>query len=704
MTSSKNTKRALLASVLSVALCCAMLIGSTFAWFTDSVTNTGNRIQAGNLEIDLLMDKQDGNGYVSIAGGVGDIFNEAQIAQNSNKTLWEPGKTQIVYLGVQNKGSLALKYNILLDVTDNGLAGALEYAVLDGAQASDLAGVTDWKALKAMEGAQTGDIKAGRTTAAPNGCLDEIANGTKDETDYFALAVHMKEDADNEYQGKDITIDVTVVATQATAEEDGFGNDDYDAGAAVTEEAELIEAVKNGGTVRLWSDVELTQRLTIENDVTLDLAGKTITIDGAYETAGSDDDVTPIRVGEGGSLTITGNGTIDASNASDYVVPVSVMAADGSVTIESGTIVTDTPRESCVFAMGGSVIINGGTFINHSTEDYAYGGGAPLTLNVSNGTPGTIAVYGGTFVGRDPALGDDNRGGTFVADGYKSTEVSTGKHIVTADDATPVATANALSAAIKNAPDGGTVLVTENISKESVILSLGKSKSVTVDLGGNTITRTGTAQAGQVFNGGNLTIKNGTIKAENTGIFVQEATLKLENVNIDSEYVGVFGQGAGNTITIDGGTIRSKLFGVYQNGSNSPTVIEVRNAVIHDESGAGIYISNAVGRERQRLIVEKCIVTGPTAVEIKHTDATITNCTLTATDATKSAIENGNGSCTAGYSLAVTSNKAAENATGIVTVTGSTLNGESFVYTVAAGSAVTINGTVVTQYDTYDGE
>ena len=146
MTSSKNTKRALLASVLSIALCCAMLIGTTFAWFTDSVTNTGNRIQAGNLEIDLLMDKQDGNGYVSIAGGVGDIFNEAQIAQNSNETLWEPGKTQIVYLGVQNKGSLALKYNILLDVTDNGLAGALEYAVLDGAQASDLDGVTDWEA------------------------------------------------------------------------------------------------------------------------------------------------------------------------------------------------------------------------------------------------------------------------------------------------------------------------------------------------------------------------------------------------------------------------------------------------------------------------------------------------------------------------------------------------------------------------------
>ena len=49
MTSSKNTKRALLASVLSVVLCCAMLVGSTFAWFTDSVTSGGNQIVAGNL-------------------------------------------------------------------------------------------------------------------------------------------------------------------------------------------------------------------------------------------------------------------------------------------------------------------------------------------------------------------------------------------------------------------------------------------------------------------------------------------------------------------------------------------------------------------------------------------------------------------------------------------------------------------------------
>ena len=53
MTKSKNTKRALLASVLSMMLCLAMLIGSTFAWFTDSVTSGKNTIVAGNLDVEL---------------------------------------------------------------------------------------------------------------------------------------------------------------------------------------------------------------------------------------------------------------------------------------------------------------------------------------------------------------------------------------------------------------------------------------------------------------------------------------------------------------------------------------------------------------------------------------------------------------------------------------------------------------------------
>ena len=48
-----STKRALLDSVLSLVLCLSMLICSTFAWFTDSVSSTNNIIQSGNLDIEM---------------------------------------------------------------------------------------------------------------------------------------------------------------------------------------------------------------------------------------------------------------------------------------------------------------------------------------------------------------------------------------------------------------------------------------------------------------------------------------------------------------------------------------------------------------------------------------------------------------------------------------------------------------------------
>ena len=433
MTSSKSTKRALVSSTLAIFMCVAMLIGTTFAWFTDSVTNTGNRIQAGNLKIDLLMDKAGNGTYTSIAGGEGDIFDEAEIAQNSNETLWEPGKTQIVYLGVQNKGSLALKYNILLDVTDNGLAGALEYAVLDGAQASDLAGVMDWEALKAMEGAQTGDIKAGRTIAAPNGCLDEIANGTKDETDYFALAVHMKEDAGNEYQGKDITIDVTVVATQATAEEDGFGDDQYDKDAeypvVATDTDALTEIIQSAS-----ADEPVTVFLSAAG--TYDLAdgvakGKDITIVGTKDTVvdicqdlGGESGNSGMNYQDGAQLTFKGV-TVKGQSNGNYggIVRAQVTFEDcviqdtftlyGNTVFKNCTLESSTDRYNvwtwgaseveftdCIFNTAGkAILVYGGAGAGKHTDVIVSG----CTFNdSSNGASGKAAIetgndYGATY-------------------------------------------------------------------------------------------------------------------------------------------------------------------------------------------------------------------------------------------------------------------------------------------------------------------
>ena len=236
MTKQKTTKRALLMSALSLLLCVSMLVGSTFAWFTDSVTSTGNKIVAGTLEVDLLMGTAV-NTYTSIADKDAAIFGaNSLLAQNNPAdTLWEPGKTQVVYLAVENKGNLDLKYNIALNVTDGGLIGSLEYAIVDGAKYGDIT-ATSWADVKAINGVQTGDVVAGNMVAASNGAIK-----ANEDIEYFALAVHMKEDADNQYQGKDVTVDITVLATQLASESDSFDNQ-YDAN---------LETSKNGVSRKL---------------------------------------------------------------------------------------------------------------------------------------------------------------------------------------------------------------------------------------------------------------------------------------------------------------------------------------------------------------------------------------------------------------------------------------------------------------------
>lgn len=107
MTKSKNTKRTLLISVLSMMICCAMLIGSTFAWFTDSATSSNNNIVAGNLDIELLVKDKDGN-YVEPSNG--SLFDE--------NMKWEPGQVYYRELKIENCGTLAAKFNVSISDED----------------------------------------------------------------------------------------------------------------------------------------------------------------------------------------------------------------------------------------------------------------------------------------------------------------------------------------------------------------------------------------------------------------------------------------------------------------------------------------------------------------------------------------------------------------------------------------------------------
>lgn len=211
MTKTKSTKRALLLSALSLLMCVSMLIGSTFAWFTDSVTSAGNKIVAGALDVQLLMDADRDGTYDDISNSASPIFGEGSIAQDDNaETLWEPGKTQVAYLAIKNNGNLDLKYTVGLNVQDvsKRLYEVMEYAIV--ADAGKDTPVTSWTSGKSVVvGTQSvsGDV--------------ELKAGA---THYFALAIHMDEQAGNEYQGGEVNFDLTVLATQLASESDSFDN------------------------------------------------------------------------------------------------------------------------------------------------------------------------------------------------------------------------------------------------------------------------------------------------------------------------------------------------------------------------------------------------------------------------------------------------------------------------------------------------
>mgnify|MGYP004699247419 FL=1 len=195
-----NTKRALLTSALAIVACVAMLIGSTFAWFTDTAGTAVNKIQAGNLKIGLEMLDDNGN-WVTAKNKTLQFKVGGKIPAEGNQILWEPGCTyELPKLRLINEGNLALKYTIEI----SGINGDAK-----------LNEAIDWT---------IGDI----------GSADAYTSLAVGEIKEFTIKGHMQETADNEYQGLSINgIAITVFATQDTVESDSYGPDyDKDAGTA----------------------------------------------------------------------------------------------------------------------------------------------------------------------------------------------------------------------------------------------------------------------------------------------------------------------------------------------------------------------------------------------------------------------------------------------------------------------------------------
>ena len=201
MNTKKATKRALLTSVTALVMCVVMLVGTTFAWFTDTASTGVNKIQAGNLKVDIV--DESGNSLDGKTLNFKDFNGKTDI-------LWEPGATFFTQgFKIANEGNLALKYKVVVSgiTGDTGLLKVMEFEVVS--------------AMTKTGSEVNFDTNPGQ--------LLPSATNTPSVSETFYLRGHMdEEDAGNEYKNMTLTgISVTVYATQLNSEFDSFDKD-YD--------------------------------------------------------------------------------------------------------------------------------------------------------------------------------------------------------------------------------------------------------------------------------------------------------------------------------------------------------------------------------------------------------------------------------------------------------------------------------------------
>ena len=375
MTSRKSTKRALITSALAILMCVAMLIGTTFAWFTDTASTGVNKIQAGNLDVKLM--------YSTDMQTWKEATDQTKLFEDN--ALWEPGYTQVVYLKIENAGKLALKYEVGFSKNytsnrgknvngdwyrvDNYLKIGTAEATTKFANREDV-----WSAIAATEKTLAKDVML------TDGWITLKAG---ESSKPFAVAIYMPTSVGNEanaskYRPSSVSgLGIEVRATQATVENDSFDNN-YDANAAT-----VLNRVE-------YTDGEHTVTGNIQANGTA----------GAIHGTGT------------AKITVDAT-TVYGTYVSNYAMAVCA-SSKSEITIKGGEFANQAPAGSnlsLIYAEDNAKItIEGGTFKCVSPA---------WTLNCNDNDAATITVKGGSFYQFDPSNVTVGEGEIFIAAGYK---------------------------------------------------------------------------------------------------------------------------------------------------------------------------------------------------------------------------------------------------------------------------------------------
>ena len=636
MTNLKTTKGALLSSVVALLVCFTMLLGTTFAWFTDSVTSANNIIQTGTLDVEMHWAK--GTEDPSSAN-----WKDASQGAIFNSELWEPGYVEARHIKIANVGTLALKYK--LAIAPNGevseLADVIDVYFVDPAQIAtrdSLAALTPVGTLRQMiddpDGAAYGSL------LAEDESTEEI-----ESVKTVTIALKMRENAGNEYQNLSIGTNFSIVlmATQDNVEKDAL-DENYDNIEIPDKDVQVIEGntyhyTIDGNVVLAsvpYGNVDAS--FTVPDDVTI--LGQGDVYDGAVPVFSKSSPIESITLPEGlveiKARAITGVKTLTSINfpstlkairaqalrqtgMDELTVPANVevigegafrdMANLTTVTVEGNVAFDNNAFRSCpnltsIYLLGDDVTFTSSQFATHSDNGDATG----ITIYVKNTT-----VAARVYAAQTSAYGYEVKVLGEAADGSDAVSVTQ----------------------VKNATDLDTALA----KGENVVLSGNMNFNSSETTANSGYGATGVSVKGSVLDGNGYslginnwgtwdsavhttggTIKNLTINSGMRGIFMGSATadVYIDNVIID---------GTVYTFNSDGG---SKDYGVYisnstLNGWTSHS--DVHKEVVYTNCNFGEGSGYAYCRPYGPTTFKNCAFEAGFAVEALG-QVTFENCTI----------------------------------------------------------------------------